>query len=112
MTKKERRARDVAIGRERLRTIREQNALAERAQHRAAAFTYAIADGDGLIKIGIACDVEARLAILQTGNARELRVVGVMDGNHENQLHERFASYRVRGEWFKDVDEIRAAFAA
>ena len=38
---------------------------------------------------------------IQVGNPREVIVVKVYDGDRESELHELFASYRTRGEWFE-----------
>jgi Meiotically up-regulated gene 113 len=56
------------------------------------------------IKIGFtAKEPELRLRGLQTGSPSLIVLLLVIDGNEklESQLHEQFAPYRVRGEWFK-----------
>lgn len=67
-------------------------------------FTYAIADGVA-IKIGRSEDPRARLKQLQTGNPRQLEVIGFIVGDHEQRVH-RFLSdsqaNRCVGEWFAD----------
>lgn len=67
----------------------------------------------GPIKIGLSVDPVARVRSLQGANADELVVLRVMPGNWitEMLLHERLEHRRVRGEWFEDCDEVRAAFA-
>lgn len=66
-----------------------------------AAHTYLIkADGIDLVKIGIAKNPESRLKFLQTGQPMDLHLLWSVPGSFESQLHERFAEYRVRGEWF------------
>ena len=68
---------------------------------------YFISDGD-YVKIGKTTgDPTARLASLQTGNPRELAVLGMaFNGrggcatNLEHWLHELLKKHRVRGEWF------------
>lgn len=68
-------------------------------------------------KIGIANDVEGRLAQLSTGNPFELKVLAVYGFSNaesvERSLHQRFANTRARGEWFSlddrdllDVEQI------
>lgn len=56
-------------------------------------------------KIGIANDVQSRLAQLSTGNPFELEPVTVSGFDNaiavETVLHQRFASRRRRGEWFE-----------
>jgi hypothetical protein len=59
------------------------------------------------VKIGRAADVGARLSALQVGTPHELRVLLVLDGDREAELHERFARHRIRGEWFAWCQEIR-----
>ncbi len=69
--------------------------------------------GDGgAIKIGCtAGDPRARLATLQTGNSRRLHLLASIPGGaaEEAALHERFAAYRVSGEWFR-VDPYLLGF--
>jgi len=61
----------------------------------------------GAIKIGMAKDVEARVAMLQTGNAFKLNILATIPCDSETQarhlesmFHKRFQSQRIRGEWF------------
>jgi hypothetical protein len=55
-------------------------------------------------KIGVANDVESRLAQLSTGNPFELKVLAVYGFDNaepiERALHQKFSSKRERGEWF------------
>jgi hypothetical protein len=55
-------------------------------------------------KIGIANDVQSRLAQLSTGNPFELNVAAVYEFQNaepvERAIHQRFQSLRKRGEWF------------
>ena len=64
---------------------------------------YFIAVGDEAIKIGVAQNVEARMASLQTGNHEKLRLIGSIPGDvtTEKKFHRVFAKYHVHGEWFK-----------
>ena len=66
--------------------------------------------GDFSIKIGYTSKPEpdARLPGLQTGNPRRLVVLATMPGEmaDEEALHERFASARLHGEWFRPVPEL------
>lgn len=68
-------------------------------------------------KIGVASDVQSRLAQLSTGNPFELEVLSVYGFANaepiERALHQRFTDARRRGEWFElsefdreKVDEI------
>ena len=65
---------------------------------------------DYAVKIGVTDrDVENRLAELQTGNPRKLRIVRVLEGDEaeERRLHELFAEERLLGEWFRLSDRVR-----
>lgn len=60
------------------------------------------------VKIGIASDVEKRIATLQTANPRVIllkRQYGPFGRKEaleiEGQIHKRLAKMRVRGEWFR-----------
>jgi hypothetical protein len=67
--------------------------------------------GQGLVKIGKSTDVEKRIDGLQVASAFELRVLAVIDGDHERAWHRRFHVCRTGGEWFHLTDELRAAIA-
>lgn len=72
---------------------------------------YFIEAGDvGPIKIGIATDVSTRLKSLQATNPTPLRVLAAVAGTmkDERDLHRRFASERLNGEWFRGDGEVRA----
>lgn len=66
------------------------------------------AEGGGPIKIGKAVDPWQRLSQLQTGYHEPLKILAVMPGglHAEKELHQKFAAYRVKGEWFLASDEI------
>jgi hypothetical protein len=73
-------------------------------------FVYVVqAEGDKPIKVGRAVDVRKRIAGLQTGNPRPLRLLHVLPGGAELewQLHHRLRGFRLVGEWF-DGDGIPA----
>jgi hypothetical protein len=59
------------------------------------------------IKIGYTGNIEHRLSCLQTGNDCELKVIKTIKGNlqTETQLHNKFAEYHIRGEWYKISEE-------
>jgi hypothetical protein len=64
-------------------------------------YTYFIQSGEeGPIKIGRASDVYRRLKELQTGSAERLRVIAVINGDHERSMHEFCNGSRIGGEWF------------
>lgn len=73
----------------------------------AKCWVYWISDGE-YQKIGKACSVNGRMREMQTGQARELSVLGVIPckseryASHlENYFHHSFKSYHIRGEWFR-----------
>lgn len=66
------------------------------------------------VKIGVASDVEARIGELQTGSPLPLYLIWKTRGGQslERDLHERFAPYRIHGEWFDFGTENPAAVVA
>lgn len=60
---------------------------------------------DGPIKIGWTDrPISIRLSGIQHGNCRELGIIARIEGSSkqdEAAWHERFASLRIRGEWFR-----------
>ena len=67
----------------------------------------------GPVKIGLAADVEMRLAALQTANYEELRVIKVFQGGGEDlefYLHRKFKNLRIRGEWFSFSEEMMKGY--
>lgn len=87
---------------------------AESSQEVRAGFVYAVSNASE-IKIGWSEKHPSlgRLNGLQIGSAHDLRVVGAFIGTHkdERETHARFGKYHVRGEWFRDVPQIRTFFA-
>jgi hypothetical protein len=78
---------------------------------RAHGFVYFIqADDGGPIKIGWALDPIARLKELQVGCPEPLSLLMTLadEGGLETQLHRRFATLRLRGEWFRAEQELAA----
>jgi Meiotically Up-regulated Gene 113 (MUG113) protein len=76
---------------------------AEQVPEPPTSFVYVVrADGDDPIKVGRAVDVRKRIAGLQTGNPRPLRLLHVLPGGAqlEWQLHYRLRNCRLVGEWF------------
>lgn len=66
-------------------------------------FVYVLqAEGDSAVKVGVAKDVRARVATLQTGNSRKLVARALLFGGHdlETAIHREMAGFRVVGEWF------------
>lgn len=71
---------------------------------------FVLARSAELVKIGYAKDAWARLSSMQVGSPDELLLFGVIDTylprQLEQDLHERFAAERVRGEWFRMTDAL------
>ena len=68
----------------------------------------------GAIKIGVAVNVERRMAALQTGNAFELKLLATIKCRSkeeayilEKQLHAKFERQKIRGEWFQGNIKFR-----
>lgn len=76
---------------------------------------YLVQAGDGgPIKIGYAHNLRHRLAVLQTGNHVELRVIGWIENGSrsvERAVHVELAADRLRGDWFNPTRSVMA-FAA
>jgi hypothetical protein len=58
---------------------------------------------DGPVKIGVGYNPKARLAGMQTSHYETLTIIRLLDGGigEERILHDRYASLRIRGEWFR-----------
>lgn len=70
------------------------------------AFVYVLQAG-AAVKIGVAVNIGARLAALQSGNPLPIAIVGRRKFSSstdalfaERELHRRFADQRAAGEWF------------
>ncbi len=69
--------------------------------------TYFIQSGSaGAIKIGISGDPRRRMADLQTAHPEKLRLLGILEGDCERELHKRFKDHRKEGEWFDPANEL------
>lgn len=71
--------------------------------------TYIVRAGESdFVKIGKADDPEQRVRDLQVGHPELLTIIRVHDAHFdsEEQFHGRFASQRVRGEWFRFHPEM------
>ena len=69
---------------------------------------YFITDGK-YIKIGFSNgNIKNRLSDLQVGNRRKLKLLGVMNGDKEDEraLHKQFKKDCVSGEWYKKTPDI------
>ncbi len=67
----------------------------------------------GFLKIGHNSNLETRFAGLQSSAPLDLSLIGVLKGSRrlERDLHQRFAAHRLRGEWYREVPDIRDFFA-
>lgn len=66
-----------------------------------------------VVKIGWSRNPFFRVATLSTGSAEPLALANWIEGSRSDEafLHKQFATLRVRGEWFHDVDgAIRCTF--
>jgi Meiotically Up-regulated Gene 113 (MUG113) protein len=70
-------------------------------------YIYFISNGE-LVKIGRAIDVLKRLQSMQTSSAEPLTVLATFIGNVELEhlIHRRFASDRLKGEWFNATPDL------
>jgi hypothetical protein len=70
-------------------------------------YTYFIQAGvDGPIKIGSTKNLPVRLRTLAAMSPVPLRLMAVMEGDHEEGCHARLAAFRLHGEWFAPVDFV------
>ena len=83
---------------------RAQPKIAEQVDRR----VYFISDDCGHVKIGVADNPQLRLADLQTANATQLRIEAIEPGgvSRERELHARFSTDHLRGEWFRFTPDI------
>ena len=89
--------------RTRIKSIEKQ--LAQQSETNGA-YLYIVKGADA-IKIGVACNVNRRIAQLQTGNPNSLELMGLiyfpnrkMAFAKEKQLHDYFQNAKRKGEWF------------
>lgn len=81
------------------------------------AWVYIISDSKGTYKIGIANDPLRRLTQLQTGHPSKLSILLLLKGSTqlEKELHQRFSTKRIQGEWFmltnEDIVQLQIDFA-
>lgn len=63
----------------------------------------------GFIKIGWTREWSNRLSNLQCANPEPIEVLALLARPpvYERTMHEQFAAFRARGEWFRDCKEIR-----
>ncbi len=83
---------------------------------------YFISDGAGYVKIGSSNDVYRRIKALQSGNARSLKIVKIIEPDEdtwmsevapdvdiffEKRLHKMLAEYNVKNEWLESSEWFR-----
>ena len=63
------------------------------------------------IKIGISSNLNARMADLRNEAGRPVSLIGTIAGDLriERALLKKLRPYRIKGEWFKDCRDVRAA---
>jgi hypothetical protein len=66
-------------------------------------------EGAGRVKIGWTSDLRGRLSALQSASPVPLRVLASLRASRhmELELHDRFAEFRLHGEWFELADPVR-----
>jgi predicted GIY-YIG superfamily endonuclease len=60
------------------------------------------------VKIGMTTDINQRLSSLNSGHSCELRLLYYFPCSKEKEIHKLFNHLRVKGEWFKYNEEIKA----
>lgn len=109
---------EILIGLEAAGPIPERApASGSRGSSRSPRFVYFIQEHVSLaIKIGLSERPNDRLSSLQTAHAQTLVLLGAVRGDIrlEERLHQQFANYRLKGEWFsKDIAaDVQAILAA
>lgn len=69
--------------------------------------TYIIAAGDSFVKIGVSTSPISRCREIQPYCPIKLKILLILDGNHEPHLHRKFSKDRLHGEWFTYSKEIK-----
>ena len=82
------------------------------ALRRRPSFVYFFRSGP-FVKIGTTRNLKHRLQNVQTSHPTPLVLIGSVKGDKrlERELHRRFASLRVNGEWFREVHELAVYIA-
>jgi Meiotically up-regulated gene 113 len=83
---------------------------ATRSQSKQGSVVYFI-EGAGLVKIGIAVDLVARVQKLQAMSPVPLTVLGCVSGDRRREwhIHVALSDHRSHGEWFHLTDDVKAA---
>lgn len=66
------------------------------------------------VKIGYTANPNSRMSKFKTNNPYECRLVALIDGGKiiEAQMHERFAEFHHRGEWYRCGDALMSFIAS
>jgi hypothetical protein len=85
-----------------------RSSMGEKRPVKSEASVYFAQKSDGLIKIGFANDVDARMKQISAMAGSELTVLATTDGGErkEKSLHKRFQSAKCHGEWFHPTSEV------
>ena len=69
---------------------------------------FAQCDNGGPVKIGMSNNPISRVYALNTSNPSKVHLLATMPGGREleREMHERFAGYRLNGEWFDPAREL------
>lgn len=71
-------------------------------------YTYLVSFGKGNpVKIGVSKNIPNRIICLQTSCPYEIEILGLILGDCELELHKRFSSDRMMGEWFEFSYDIQ-----
>jgi len=101
---------DVAFDRRWVQRVAEMYPPSTKLRPQLRGNVYFIQEGeDGPVKIGWAINPKRRLAAMQTGNARPLRLLGAISTKRrplEREVHKRFSADRLAGEWFAVSDAL------
>lgn len=64
---------------------------------------------NGRIKVGIAQDVIARVRQIGEHLSDPIEIIGVIPGDHkqEKAIHAALRDHRLKGEWFRDCENVR-----
>ena len=106
--------RNSLAGRRKQGYVKEIQIKRKKQELKRGAVYFLRADGKGNVKIGFTTDIDNRIKTLSTGHFSNLILVAIVPGvpADERELHKRFAKYRVRGEWFKVIGELKTYLAS
>lgn len=67
----------------------------------------------GMVKIGFSSKIANRITELSAQNPVTVRLLAVIQGGRdmERRLHEMLAEHRIKGEWFRRSDQVKAVVA-